>query len=291
MVMNLRCGASVGEVMRSRRRVILQFVGVAGGAIVLLAAAWVLSRWGVETGPHVCPAASGEGGAASAMQAQPWWERGATGSTQDAGARIDPAPLDLNTASPTQIARSELALLAANIALTNNSDEGFAKLVDDANFIAMRGGSDEERQYVDRLIEVEEFAEAARYLLTLADRPGGTSASDDVLIRRLEAGGRREDAAAFKAAMTQRTLSALQRMEQTGLGAAAPAVYGITFWRANVYVRDASPEWLAMRQSLARVSRAIPTDSRALQASYIRSLGPWAENQIEWLGKLQGTTR
>jgi hypothetical protein len=225
------------------------------------------------------------------MQAQPWWERGTSGSTQDAGARIDQAPLDLNTASPTQIARSELALLAANIALASSTDEGFAKLVDDANSLAMRGGTPDERQYIDRLLEVEEYAEAARVLLVIAGRPGGTSASDDVLVRTLQAAGRTDDANAFKAALTQRTLESLQRMENSGLGAAAPAVYSITFWRANVYAQDASPQWRAMRESLARVARAIPPDSRALQAGYVRGLGQWAQNQVDWLDKLQAPSQ
>lgn len=203
-----------------------------------------------------------------------------TQSSTQAPAAPRPTPI-IGQATPVQVSRSDTGLLVANVAAASTTDEQFRRLVDEANVAAAKGGDDEERRYIARLIETQNFDEAERALLAIADRPGGASVFVETdLARALRAAGREADAKAFEQRVSLRMLATVERMEKLGLGAAAPFIYQITFWRANQFLGKGTPEWRRAFESLARVGASIPDNSTALQAGYVRSLGQWASDSI-----------
>jgi hypothetical protein len=194
----------------------------------------------------------------------------------------DFASTSLVQSTPESIAKNEFQLLALNQVANVASDEEFRRLVDDANVAAIKGGDEQEREDITNLLESRDYLAAADVLLAIAERPGGaTTFSKTDLAKALRAEGRTQEAEAFETELGLRTLSTLERMEDLGLGEAAPVVFDITFWRANQYLKRGTPEWRRAFESLSRVGARIPDNSTARSAEYVRSLGVWARQTLE----------
>ena len=199
-------------------------------------------------------------------------------TTSLAGADTPLATSDIN---PEVVSRSDTGLLFANRAASETTDDAFRRLVDEANMAAAKGGNEEERQAIAALIAGKNFEQAAIELLEIASRPGGVSTFTDTdLPKALRAAGRAAEAKEFERQVGLRTLDTLERMDSLGLGAAAPVVFDITFWRANQYLEKGTPEWRRAYESLARVAEQIPANSAAKNAGYVRSLGAWARQVL-----------
>lgn len=195
------------------------------------------------------------------------------------------APALIGSAQPStaeSIAKDPLQLLAINQLATVTSDEQFRRLVDDANMAATKGGDEQERLDIARLIESGNYSAAASGLMAIAERPGGvTTFTETDLPKVLRKQGRTQEAEALEAELGARTLATLERMEELALGQAAPVVFDITFWRANQYLRRGTPEWRRAFECLERVGASIPPESTARNAGYVRSLGVWARQTID----------
>jgi hypothetical protein len=205
-----------------------------------------------------------------------------TGGGREVQSLADRLAASPSEVSPEQLARNDQALALANSLKDRISDSEFRNLVQEANQVAMIGADSVEQELIVSLIAQKRFDEAQAELLRLADRPGGVSTSGQTnLGNALREAGKPEQAEAFEAAISLRTVETLERIESLGLGVSAPDVYQITFWRTNAMQRSGSPAWVRARESLVRVGRSIPPESRASNASYVRSLGQWAQGSLE----------